>query len=448
MDFKILRKVISFFIAFALIFSCCAVAYSAENNSILAYGVDVSRWQYDIDWQKVKSDGIDFAIIRIGTTKGKDQYFEDNYKKAKAAGVDLGCYFYTYATTVEEAAADAELVLSWLDGKQLEYPVYYDMEDKVQLGEGMTTALRTKMCMTFLDIMAEKGWYMGVYANQNWFNNYLNEKELGAKYELWLASWMDSGEPTRDYSEKYGMWQYTDKGKVSGISTAVDRDVVYKNYPEIIKTGGYNGYKINIEEANEEWIITSSNGVNVREGAGTSFEKVGFLPNGTRIHVTGKIEGTLYTWGRIDLNGKTAWCVLNFADKTLSTLLSANEGITIKDNLILGVERGTIITEDMLSVNGLAKINMPKEVDCGTGKAVTLTLGGEIVNIYYVVVKGDINGDSYVDAIDVTISRTVSNLSASYEKNSPEYEALDVNGDGVCDVLDTGIIDMISVEGE
>ncbi len=444
---KISRQIISFIIALAIILSSCTLVFSAKSSSILAYGVDVSKWQYDIDWQKVKADGIDFAIIRAGTTKGKDQYFEQNYKNAKAAGIEVGCYFYTYATTIEEAKADAELLMSWLDGKQLEYPVYYDMEDSVQLADGITKKLRTDMCMAFLDIMSQNNWYVGTYANQNWYSNYLDKATLGKKYELWLASWRDSGKPDKDFSAEYGMWQYTDKGKVNGISTAVDLDVAYKNYPEIIKSSGYNGYKVDIEEVDEEWIITSSNGVNVREGAGTSFEIVSYLPNGARIHVTGKVKGYLHTWGRITLDsGKTAWCVLTYAEQTVSKLKSANEKITIKDNLIIGVERGTIITADIFQVDGLAEINMPKEINCGTGKEVTLTLGNSTVNKYYVVVKGDINGDSYVDAFDVVFSLAVSNFAISYDPKSPEYEALDVNSDGLCDVNDTLLIDLMSVE--
>ncbi len=434
-------------IALAIILASCSLAFSAENNSVLAYGIDVSKWQGNIDWKKVKADGIDFAIIRAGTTNGKDSYFESNYKNAKAAGVEIGCYFYTYAITIKEAEADAELLLSWLDSKQFEYPVYYDMEDSVQLASGITKKLRTDMCMAFLDIMTANNWYVGTYANQNWYNNYLDKAAISAKYELWLASWRDSGKPDKDYSSEYGLWQYTDKGKVDGISTAVDLDVAYKNYPEIIKTSGYNGYKVDIEEVDEEWIITSSNGVNVRDGAGTSFEKVGFLPNGARIHVTGKVKGYLHTWGRITLDsGKSAWCVLTYAEQTVSTLKSANENITIKDNLIIGVERGTIITEDMFTVDGLAKIDMPKEINCGTGKAITLTLGNSTVNKYYVVVKGDINGDSYVDAFDVVYSSAVSNFTISYDPKSPEYAALDVNSDGLCDVNDTLIIDLMSIE--
>lgn len=421
---------------------------AGDGNGILAYGIDVSSWQGKIDWQKVKNDGKTFAILRIGTGKGKDTYFEENYKNAKNAGLNVGCYFYTYATTVEESEKDAETVLSWLDGKQLEYPVYYDMENSAQLENGITTAKRTEMCLTFLNKMAESGWYAGTYANGNWFSNYLDKSKLGEQYELWLASWMDSGLPSRDYSSQYGMWQYTDSGKVDGISTAVDLDVAYKDYPTVMKNGGFNGYNAVLEDVDEEWIITSSNGVNVRTGAGTSFEKSGFLPYGERIHITAKLKGNGYTWGKID---EGRWCVLDFAEKTVSELIPTNENekIVIENNLVSGIEEGCHVCEEMFSVSGLADIQINEtEYGFGTGTQINLILGENIVNTYYVVIDGDINGDAYIDAYDLSVSTALTNFEAEFEKDSPEFASADMNKDGICDVFDSEIISVLMLHDE
>ncbi len=448
-----IKKFISLVIAFCIVLSVCSFTEvfaggAGDGNGIIAYGVDVSRWQEKIDWQKVKSDGKTFAILRIGTTMGKDTYFEENYKNAKAAGIDLGCYFYTYATTVEEAKADADMVLSWLDGKQLEYPVYYDMENEAQLASGITTAKRTEMCLAFLDKMYENNWICGTYANANWFSNYLNKDKLGEKYELWLASWMDSKEPTRDYSSQYGLWQYTDKGKVNGIAGNVDLDVAYKNYPAMMKDGGYNGYSVVVEEVDEEWIITSSNGVNVREGSGTSFDKIGSLSCNARIHITAKVKGTQYTWGKFDYYGKTGWCVLDYAKQTKSELIITDENLALKNKLISGLKPGHDICEDMFSVSGFAEIEIqPTETGNGTGTEVRLVLGNTIVDTYYVVIDGDINGDLYIDAFDLTYSIALANFYAEFEETSPQYSAADINKDGVCDLTDCSLISII-VNGE
>ena len=437
------KKTLSFILSLMLVFSAFGITEgfasgSGDGNGILAYGIDVSSWQGKINWEKVKNSGKTFAILRIGTTKGKDTYFEENYKSAKNAGINIGCYFYTYATTVEAAKKDAETVLSWLDGKQLEYPVYYDMENSAQLGNGITTEMRTKMCLAFLDKMAENGWFSGTYANGNWFSNYLDKGKLGEKYELWLASWMDSGLPSRDYSSQYGLWQYTDSGKVDGISTAVDLDVAYKDYPTIMKNGGFNGYDAVFEDVDEEWIIISSNGVNVRTGAGTSFEKAGFLPCGERIHITAKMTGNGYTWGKIDEN---RWCVLDFAEKAQSQLLLADENLAIENNLLRGFESGIKVTEEMFSVSGFAHVEIKEtENGFGTGTEVNLVLGDTVINTYYVVIDGDINGDAYVDAFDVSISLALTNFEAEFDKTSSEFASADMNKDGVCDVFDSEIL--------
>lgn len=446
------KKILSLVLALVTVFMLFGITEGSasgpgDGNGILAYGVDVSSWQGKVDWQKVKSDGKSFVILRIGTGKGKDTYFEENYKNAKSAGLNVGCYFYTYATTVSEAEKDAETVLSWLDGKQLEYPVYYDMENSAQLGSGITTEMRTKMCLAFLDKMWEKGWFAGTYANGNWFSNYLNKAELGKKYELWLASWMNSGLPSRDYSGEYGLWQYTDSGKVNGISTAVDLDVAYKDYPTMMKNGGFNGFIAVYEDVDEEWIITSSNGVNVRTGAGTSFDKAGFLSCGERIYVTAKMSGNGYTWGRI---GDGRWCVLDFAERVQSELASADERITVKNNFVTGIASGERITADAFKVSGYAHVEIKEtEKGFGTGTEVLLVLGDTVISTYYVVIEGDINGDGYIDAFDMSLSTALSNFEWQTEKASPQFAAADVNGDGVCDVFDSGIVELrVNMEDE
>ncbi len=447
---KKIMRILCLILSLSVIISLVAVnsgfaSGAGDGKGIIAYGVDVSSWQGKVDWQKVKNDGKTFAILRIGTTKGKDTYFEENYKNAKSAGINVGCYFYTYATTVEGAKKDAQMVLSWLDGKQLEYPVYYDMENSAQLGSGITTTKRTDMCIAFLDMMSEKGWFAGTYANGNWFSNYLDKSRLGEKYELWLASWMNSGLPSKDYSSQYGMWQYTDSGKVNGISTAVDLDVAYKDYPTIMKNGGFNGYRTVLEEVDEEWIITAETGVNVRTGAGTSFEKVDFLTNGVRLHVTAKITGNGHTWGKI---GEDRWCVLTYAEKTQSELLITDEKLILENNLIKGLEEGAKITEEMFTVSGFAQAEITENTSgMGTETQVNLILGDTLVNTYYVVIDGDINGDTYIDAIDVSQSFALTNFDAEFENTSPFFAAADVNKDGVCDIFDSEML-ILRVNGE
>lgn len=112
-------------------------------------GIDVSKWQGDIDFNKVKASGIDFAIIRAGySIGGKDEWFEENYRKAKAAGLHVGAYWYSYASSAGDAVKEAQSFATVLSGKHFDYPVYFDIEEKSQLEKGpaFCSALISAFC--------------------------------------------------------------------------------------------------------------------------------------------------------------------------------------------------------------------------------------------------------------------------------------------------------------
>lgn len=202
-------------------------------------GIDISKWQGDsVDFNALKSAGIEFVIIRAGfgrEASQKDKQFENYYAKAKAAGMPIGAYWYAYATSVEDAKKEAEACKACIAGKQFEYPIYYDVEDSSIAHLGKNTL--TSITKTFCDALEDAGYYVGVYANLNWFKNYLDYNSL-TQYTLWLAQWSSqkSSEIACD------MWQYTSEGAVSGVSGDVDMDICYKDFPAIIPSGGFNGY--------------------------------------------------------------------------------------------------------------------------------------------------------------------------------------------------------------
>lgn len=208
-------------------------------------GIDVSKWQGNINWVKAKNDGVDFAIIREGYGKdGKDKKFEENYKNAKASGIPVGVYHYSYADSVEDAKKEAEFCLKNIKGKQLEYPVCFDIEDKEQLK--LNDRQRTDIVKAFCETIENAGYYAMIYCNLNWYNNYLIKDEL-KQYDLWIAQWK-VGVP----SVNCGIWQKSDKGVIDGINGNVDLDISYKNYPEIIKSKGLNGYN---KSSNSQYFI-------------------------------------------------------------------------------------------------------------------------------------------------------------------------------------------------
>lgn len=199
--------------------------------------IDVSTWQGNINWSKVKADGVKGAIIRAGfgrVASQKDNKFEQNYKNAKAVGMLIGAYWYSYATSVADAKKEAEVCISILKGKQFEYPIYYDLEDPSMTGCGKSVL--TQIATTFCETLESAGYYVGIYSNPNWLKNYLNYNTV-KKYTLWLAHWGVS-EP----SYECGLWQYSSSGSVSGISGRVDMNWGYQDFPTEIKNGKFNGF--------------------------------------------------------------------------------------------------------------------------------------------------------------------------------------------------------------
>lgn len=209
-----------------------------ENDGIgyILKGIDVSYSQGKIDWNKVKSSGkIEFAIIRAGYGKELNQIdnqFERNYSECKRLGIPIGVYWYSYATTVTEAEQEAKVCLQIIKGKQFEFPVAFDIE------ESRCFPKANDLCDAFCSVLEKAGYYTAIYtfksALQQYFSDYIK-----SRYDIFLSH-VDVQKS--DYSGDYGLWQYSWKGNISGISGDVDLDYAYKNYPNIIKNAGLNGF--------------------------------------------------------------------------------------------------------------------------------------------------------------------------------------------------------------
>lgn len=207
-------------------------------------GIDVSKWNKEIDWEKVKEAGVDFAIIRCGYrgyTTGSlviDPYFEKNIKGAQAAGLNVGVYFFTQAVTDVEAVEEASMVLSLIKNYHITYPVFIDTEGAGGNGraDNLNVDKRTLVCKAFCDTIESGGYNAGVYASKNWYNNRLNVEEL-EDYYIWLAEYRES--PT--YEGYYDMWQYTSKGQINGIEGNVDLNVSYLDIYADEKDGEKDG---------------------------------------------------------------------------------------------------------------------------------------------------------------------------------------------------------------
>lgn len=184
--------------------------------------IDVSYWQGNIDFEKVKASGIEAVIIRSGYGRvawQEDSKFKHNYAKAKEAGLKIGTYWYSYADSVESSVLEAKACLEVLAGKTFDLPVYYDMEESNVAGLGKEVL--TNMAETFCEEIKKSGYKPGVYANLNWFRNYLDYGELKSKYSIWLAQYN-----TENYLD-CDIWQNSSEGKIPGISGNCDTNVIY-----------------------------------------------------------------------------------------------------------------------------------------------------------------------------------------------------------------------------
>lgn len=207
-----------------------------DENSMK--GIDVSVHNGNIDWQKVKSSGIDFAIIRAGYGRElsqKDARFEENYRNAKAAGIPIGAYWYSYAMSEDEARLEADVFLSVIKGKQFEFPVYFDVEEKRQfdLGKEKVSAIMR----AFLEKVEAAGYFVGLYGSASSLTTHTAD-DIKSRYTIWLAHWVNQ----TNYSGSYALWQYSDKGSFPGINGNVDLDTCNTDFPAIIKANRLNGF--------------------------------------------------------------------------------------------------------------------------------------------------------------------------------------------------------------
>lgn len=201
-----------------------SIGVVSEDSKIVSrqgriFGIDVSKHNGTIDWDTVKSN-IDYAIIRVGygdnLVNQDDEQWYRNANECTRLGIPFGVYIYSYAANTAQASSEADHVLRLIQGYNLKYPVYYDMEDAPTTGT-VSSVVKGDMAQTFCDKIQAAGYKVGIYANLHWFNYYLTDSRFGA-WQKWVAQYNDECK----YQGVYKMWQYSSEGSVPGISTRVD----------------------------------------------------------------------------------------------------------------------------------------------------------------------------------------------------------------------------------
>ena len=201
-----------------------------KPSNATAQGIDVSYHQGTIDWEKVKNSGqVDFAIIRCGIgmdqTNQDDTQWENNTSECERLGIPYGTFLYSYADTVEKARSEAQHVIRLVQGKNLTYPIYYDMEDNSVMNK-IDTKTAEQIAQTFLSTLEANGYKnVAVYSSKSLFETKLTA-DIFNRYPRWVAHYND----TCGYQGSYHMWQYTNKGQIDGITGNVDLDYKIGNW--------------------------------------------------------------------------------------------------------------------------------------------------------------------------------------------------------------------------
>lgn len=199
----------------------------------ITHGIDVSEWQKEIDWEKVKADGIQYAFIRVGYrgsgqgTLNEDTYFKQNIEGALAAGINVGVYIFSQAITQKEAHAEANYVLERIKNYDVTFPVVLDYEftnDSGRLEQAKLSKNKaTNICLAFCETVKDAGYTPMVYANPDMLNHYLNAETISEQYLIWLANYTTQ----TGYTGKFDYWQYSSNGSVDGIEGRVDMNFFY-----------------------------------------------------------------------------------------------------------------------------------------------------------------------------------------------------------------------------
>lgn len=344
-------------------------AEKLEIKKGVANGVDVSKWQGKIDWARVKRSGIDFAIIRIGFRGEngiiyKDDCADYNIQQADKAGLLVGVYFFSTAKTAAEAEEEAKWTANAIAGYPISYPVVYDCEGFLSENSrmyGLSKEQRSDNALAFLNYIKSAGYEGMFYAAKSELEGslYWDTARLENAFEIWVARYPATPYPTTptpDYGGKYAMWQYTNKGTVSGITGNADISVSYftrkkseakspKSRPSDASAPSADD---NIYTAVSDE-VTAKIETNLRDAATTKSNIVGTLKNGEFLKRTATGSNG---WSRLIYNGKTVYAITTYltTDRNYKTeiISSVSDGfepasgeVTAKEETNLRAEPNT-----------------------------------------------------------------------------------------------------------
>ena len=303
--------------------------HTHAKTKYIYYGIDVSQWQGTVNWSKVKADGISFVFIRCSYTSLKsfnlhtDPKFKANVTAAAAAGLKVGVYHYSGATSATEAKKEADYVLKVIKPykSKITLPVMFDYEPGTRVTANYkktSKTTRTKYATTFCNAAKAAGYTSGVYCSTSWFPDYFNISSLSS-YSNWDAHWATKN----TYTGAYDFWQYSSKGKISGIGGSVDCNFWYTNTKiagAATDNGAFTGDATPKPEAASTALTTpyvTTSSVNYRMAPGTSGTKAGTLAKGTVINLVYGYHKTVNgeKWYKFNYNGHAYYIHEDYVDR-------------------------------------------------------------------------------------------------------------------------------------
>ncbi len=208
--------------------------YYEDRNYHSSFGIDISEFQENVDWQKVKDAGVEFVFLRIGrrgATTGllyDDSEFTSHYEGARKVGLKVGVYFFSQATDIKEAREEADFVIDRLKGKKIDFPIVYDLEEVYLENETpriseLTMEEHTANALAFCERLNKKHYDTMIYTYQYWAETYYDMEKI-SRYPIWYAAY-DTDEPKLDYP--ISIWQYSKTGMIDGIGVPIDFNIMF-----------------------------------------------------------------------------------------------------------------------------------------------------------------------------------------------------------------------------
>ena len=375
-------------------------------------GIDVSVWQGTIDWSKTKNE-ISFALLRAGygnSVSQKDKKFEENYAACEKYGIPKGAYWFSYATTKEDAIREAKACIECLNGKKFEYPILFDIEHKTQTNTSIASAIITAFC----DTLRAAGYYPGLYTYYSFIKNYIPASVYN-KYDIAIAHYASS----TPWTQKT-IWQYSSTGKVAGINGDVDMDYCYiDNYPEKIKKLGLNNLGKSVNES-----TTTKPSAPTTNKPATSNTTTSTIKAGTKVTLS---NTTLYSSATATSGGKKSGTYYIYSSEVVNNKIritnsASNVGRTPIGNYVTG-------WVDASAVKGTAtSAPVKKTLTAGTKvtlsnatlySSATATSGSKKSGTYYIYSNEISNGRISITNSASNIGRTpIGNYVTGWVKTS------------------------------